>query len=307
MAKPPIKDIQESVLLWYKKYGRHDLPWRNLDKYNVDKAYGVLVSEFMLQQTQVERVIPKFTAFIKYFPTIQKLADAIPAMVVTLWSGLGYNRRAILLHNAAKEIVKHFGGKIPEDTSTLQNLPGIGPYTAGAIAAFGYNLPVPVIDTNIERFFELLFFGYQKPKPKEMAEFALQFVPKEKSSEWHAALMDLMSQIRQKQSPKDQQKALIEILKLKPTWKLPKLGNEKLKRPKQSTFKHSPRYFRGKIVSYLGHQLNHASTLGQLEAFMIQENLPEDYSLLKLLEGLKKDKLIVFSLPLNNQSTIKLP
>ncbi len=305
--KYPISTIQSTVLAWYKTNGRHDLPWRNLNKLGIDIPYGVLVSEIMLQQTQVDRVIPKFRAFTHYYPTVHKLAAARPAQVVTLWSGLGYNRRAILLHKAAGVIADIYKGKIPADYDELNALPAIGPYTAAAILAFGYNQSVAVLDTNILRFYELLFWGHERPKQKEMETFALQFVPEDKSREWHSALMDLMSLARTKKTPLAQQTWLLHALQLKPTWTLPKLDNRALKRPKQSKYTHSPRYFRGKIVSYLRDRPSHTATFGQIKKLVTSLDMPTSYNLEAILIGLKGDGIVVFHEPLRPRSRISLP
>lgn len=305
--KYSIHTIQSAVLAWYKTNGRHDLPWRNLDKLDIDVPYGVFVSEIMLQQTQVDRVVPKFRAFMHYYPTVQKLATARPAQVVTLWSGLGYNRRAILLHKAAGVIADVYKGKVPADYGELNALPAIGPYTAGAILAFGYNQPVAVLDTNILRFYELLFWGHDRPKAKEMEAFVLQFVPEGKSREWHSALMDIMSIARTKKSPADQQTWLSHTLQLKPTWTLPKLDDRALKRPKQSQFTHSQRYYRGKIVSYLRDRPSHTATFGQIQKLTTSLDIPKTYNLEAMLVGLKRDGIIVFHEPLRPRSRVSLP
>ena len=136
-------DFQE--LIWEK--GRElyrDMPWRD-----DTRPYYVLVSELMLQQTQVDRVIPKFDAFITRFPDEAALAAASLADVLTLWSGLGYNRRAKYLHDAAKMIMAEFSGIFPTTYDELVKLPGVGPNTAGAIMTYAYNQPVVFIETNV--------------------------------------------------------------------------------------------------------------------------------------------------------------
>lgn len=307
MEKLPIKEIQQMVLGWYKANGRHDLSWRNLEKTKVNVAYGVMVSEFMLQQTQVERVIPKFNAFITYFPTIPSLAKVPAARVVTLWSGLGYNRRAVMLHNAAKAIVTHHKGLVPSLLDELEALPGIGPYTASAIMAFAYNEPVPVIDTNILRFYELLFWGYTIPKPAEQRDFVAQFIPLGKSKEWHSALMDLMSMVRKAKTPLDQQKLLLKELKLKPTWQLPKVESKPLQRAKQSTFAGSKRYYRGRIIAALRDRPQHKATLTYIKKVLRDNKMPSEYNAEELLAGLKRDGLVMFNEPLKPRTHIKLP
>lgn len=307
MEKLPIHVLQQSVLTWYQSHGRHTLPWRTLESQGIDVPYGVMVSEFMLQQTQVERVVPKYRAFLHYFPTVRKLAEATPALVITLWSGLGYNRRAIHLHAAAKAIVATHDGVVPSTLGELQALPGIGPYTAAAILSFGFNQPCAVVDTNIARFYELLVFGYEKPTPRVLAAFAAQFVPEKQSRDWHAGIMDVISSLRGISSPKLQQEQLVEALHLPASWPFPPLGSAPLTRPKQSRFKHSPRYFRGKVVAYLREQPDHRATLNQVAKHLSSEPMPESLSLEGLLQGIKRSGLITFREPLKARTIIRLP
>jgi A/G-specific adenine glycosylase len=138
------RHFRSLVLRWYEKNGRHDLPWRG-DFH----PYHVFLSELMLQQTQVPRVIEKFRLFVSRFPGIADLADAPQSEVLRLWKGLGYNRRAIYLHRAAGEIVTNHDGAIPEEEAALTALPGVGQATARAIQAYAFNLPVVYIETNI--------------------------------------------------------------------------------------------------------------------------------------------------------------
>lgn len=138
--------IARPIIDWYRDSGR-DLPWRAEDF----TPWGVLVSEFMLQQTQVSRVIPKLTAWLERWPTPADLAADSPAEAVRMWDRLGYPRRALWLHQAAVEIVDRHGGNVPSDVDALLALKGVGPYTARAIAAFAYGVREPVVDTNTRR------------------------------------------------------------------------------------------------------------------------------------------------------------
>jgi A/G-specific adenine glycosylase len=149
------QDFQE--IIWQQ--GRElyrDMPWRR-----DTRPYYVLVSEIMLQQTQVDRVIPKFEAFIAAFPTVRSLAEASLADVLTLWSGLGYNRRAKFLHEAAKKIEGEFNGVFPETPEALMSLPGVGVNTAGAIGAYSFNQPAIFIETNVRTVYFHHFFEDQ--------------------------------------------------------------------------------------------------------------------------------------------------
>lgn len=138
--------MRGALLRWHAKHGRRDFPWRRKKT-----PYRTLVSEFMLQQTQVDRVIPRFEAFLRVFPTMRSLAAASRGDVLRAWKGLGYNARAIRLHAAASAIVREHGGRIPRETASLRALPGVGAYTAAAIRAFAYDLDDLPVDVNVGR------------------------------------------------------------------------------------------------------------------------------------------------------------
>ncbi len=154
MTNQNVENFQKFILNWHARYGRHDLPWRT----NYD-PYHILVSEVMLQQTQVGRVIPKFTNFLQLFPDFASLANASPSEIITAWQGLGYNRRGLFLQKTAQAIVANHQGSMPKTLPELLNLPGVGPYTASAIMAFAFNQPVTVIETNIRSIFLYHFFA----------------------------------------------------------------------------------------------------------------------------------------------------
>ena len=148
MSQQQIHDFQSMVWDYFETHGRHDLPWRLPTDRGFD-PYAIMVSEIMLQQTQVGRVIPKFQAFMKQFPTVQALASAPLSDVLQAWSGLGYNRRAKFLWQAAQQVVTDYAGVMPKTLEDLVRLPGIGKNTAGAIMAYAYDQPVYFIETNI--------------------------------------------------------------------------------------------------------------------------------------------------------------
>ncbi len=148
--------FKKTIWDYYKKNGRHDLPWRK-----IKDPYKILISEVMLQQTQVSRVIEKYKSFLKKFPTVEALAEAPLKDVLLEWQGLGYNRRAKYLKLCAEKVVTEYRGKFPKNLKELVALPGIGPATAGDILAFAYNIPVPVIETNIRSVFIHFFKGVE--------------------------------------------------------------------------------------------------------------------------------------------------
>jgi len=181
-----IKKFQGFVNRYYQSYGRHDLPWRG--KY---EPYQVLVSELMLQQTQVDRVVPKFSSFMERFSTLESLASAPVADVVRQWQGLGYNRRGLLLQRASQVILKDFQGIVPSETSQLLALPGIGPYTAAAVQAFAFNLPAVVIETNIRTVYISHFFHESyNIEDSELVPMIQKSIDLSSPRLWYSALMD---------------------------------------------------------------------------------------------------------------------
>ena len=177
--------FRRKVYRFFKQEGRI-LPWRT--DYN---AYYVLVSEIMLQQTQVNRVVDKFDRFIKFFPSITILAESSLEEVLKAWQGLGYNRRANLLRKAAKRIVDEFDGVIPDDPAVLVTLPGIGSATAASIAAFAYNKPTVFLETNIRTVFIHHFFrGCTSISDEKILAVAQNALDRKNPRKWYSALMD---------------------------------------------------------------------------------------------------------------------
>lgn len=179
-----ITEFQKTVLKWYDQ-NKRDLPRRA-----THDPYHIIVSEIMAQQTQVSRVTPKYLKRLEIFPTVNELAKAEKLKVLTAWSGLWYNNRALRLQQTAQVIVKDHNGIIPCNYKTLINLPGIGEYTANAIIAFAFNKEVSVIDINIKRVLISYFKLDPKITKKELQTIAKLCIPKWKSSLRHNALMD---------------------------------------------------------------------------------------------------------------------
>jgi A/G-specific adenine glycosylase len=218
------------VLAHWRRHGRHDLPWRK-----TTDPYGILVSEIMLQQTQVDRVIPKFRAFLAEFPSFRALADAKPSDVLLLWQGLGYNRRALMLQKCSQAVMRDHAGTLPRQHEALCALPGIGPYTAGAIMAFAFDMPWPVIETNIRRVYIHHFF----PKRTDVSDVdiarlvARHLAVVRSPRQWYSALMDYGSWL---------------------ALSLPKGSNPNRKSrsyARQSKFEGSPRQLRGRLLKIL--------------------------------------------------------
>src|SRR6266853_4368443 len=159
-APEQVVRVHSSLLQWYAAEQR-DLPWRS-----TRDPYAILVSEIMLQQTQVDRVLPKYQQFLSAFPTLVDLAAAPTADVISAWVPLGYNRRAISLQSIARQVITEYGGRIPDTIDELLKLKGVGRYTAGAIACFAYHKQVATVDTNIRRVLHRVFIGLEHPEPK---------------------------------------------------------------------------------------------------------------------------------------------
>lgn len=194
MAHNDITSFKKLVCRFYAKNGRHHLPWRK-----TRNPYRILVSEVMLQQTQVDRVIPYYRRFLRQFPTIEALAKAPLGEVLRLWSGLGYNRRAKMLHDAATHIVVHHNKKFPHSYTALRALPGVGDYTAKAIRVFAFNEPEVLIETNVRTVFIHHFFPRSKSvsdkKLLPLIGHSVQHLGVAQKGgmgprEWYAAVMD---------------------------------------------------------------------------------------------------------------------
>jgi len=185
MEKEHIESFQKLIWNFYKK-NKRDLPWRN-----TTDPYNILISEVMLQQTQADRVVSFYKTFIKRFPNFKTLAGAKFSEIYPLWQGLGYNRRALALQKLAQEVTVKYRGKLPLGIIELQQLPGIGPYTARAVSIFSQNRPIACLETNIRRVFIHHFFeDAEVVTDEEIAPLLELALPVKKSREWHWALMD---------------------------------------------------------------------------------------------------------------------
>jgi A/G-specific adenine glycosylase len=180
--------IQARLLEWFAQNGR-DLPWRH-----TRDPYRIMVSEIMLQQTQVDRVVPKYHAFLERFPSLEALAAAPTAEVIRAWTGLGYNRRAVNMQRAARAVLDEHDGQFPHGLAELLKLPGIGPYTAGAIACFAFEQDIAFLDTNIRRVVQRLF-GTPEPTAAageaRLLALAQAAVPPGRGWAWNQAIMEL--------------------------------------------------------------------------------------------------------------------
>lgn len=204
ISTPPL-NLPPVLADWYRSSAR-DLPWRRPDFHEKFGAWGTLVSEFMLQQTPVTRVIPHLEAWLARWPTPVGMSRATPAEVVQQWANLGYPRRALWLHRAAIEITERHGGVVPRDVDALLALSGIGDYTARAVAVFSYGDRHPVVDTNTRRVIARALAGKSQPGPAARTDLAAMaaLLPSEdaESAIFNAAMMELGAVICTARTPK---------------------------------------------------------------------------------------------------------
>ncbi len=270
---------------WYRK-NKRDLPWRR-----THDPYAILVSEIMLQQTQVDRVIPKYEAFLKEFPTAEALATASTATVIRAWSGLGYNRRALYLQRTARTVVEKYQGHFPKTVEELEELPGIGPYTARAVACFAFLQPTAPVDVNIARVLHRWFYGLEIPKPKasakEMQQLAEAILPKKRAYDWNHALMDFGALVSPARRPQCPNCPMRERCAACPQMHTAQWGS--IKRKKTVSFVDSNRYWRGHIVEFLRERPKHRSTITKLRNTF--PHCPPD-RLGALITGLVRDGLL---------------
>jgi len=223
--------LASRLLRWYARHGR-DLPWRH-----TRDPYAILVSEVMLQQTQASRVIPKYALFLRRFPTLRALAAAPLGEVLRLWSGLGYNRRARDLHRTARSRP----GQLPRCAKDLVGLPGVGPYTAAAVACFAYGDALPFADTNIRRVLGRVRLG-RTATQREAEQLDAEEMPRSAAA-WHHALMDLGATICTSRAPRCDRCPLFGVCRAR--------GVENVPRPARPRFAGSDRRVRGRVVALL--------------------------------------------------------
>ncbi|WP_417681216.1 A/G-specific adenine glycosylase [Pseudidiomarina aquimaris] len=196
----PAQAFAEKVVTWQQQHGRNDLPWQQ-----ARDPYHVLVSELMLQQTQVATVIPYFVKWLTRFPDVQSLAEAPEQEVMAHWQGLGYYRRARNLHAAAKTIVADYDAVIPQAASELKEIPGVGPYTVGAIRSFAFDAPAAIVDGNVKRLFARLFeLPYainHSPHDRHFWKISEHYTPNTNNRRFAQGLLDLGATICKPQQP----------------------------------------------------------------------------------------------------------
>jgi A/G-specific adenine glycosylase len=243
MSQRRNSDFRQIVLKYYAASGRHDLPWRQAAVDGTYNPYAILVSEIMLQQTQVSRVIPKFNAFMKQFPDVHALATASLRDVLIAWQGLGYNRRAKYIWQAALIIESQWKGVMPRSQTELESLPGIGSNTAAAILAHAFNQPVVFIETNIRTVFIHHFIKTEaKVSDKALMPLVAATLNQTNPRQWYWALMDYGSFLKQQVGNSSRQSQAYV---------------------KQATFSGSLRQIRGQVLRLLTNGPLDSSTLLQ--------------------------------------------
>lgn len=256
-------ELREVVWEQYAQRGRSDLPWRQPPF----DPYHILVSELMLQQTQVQRVIPKYLAFLDAFPTIQHLADAPLSQVLQHWQGLGYNRRAKYLHEAAKQLA---GRTEPWTFDDLVACTGIGPNTASAVLVYTYNQPLIFIETNVRTvLIHHMFADHDTVHDNELKEQLALLVDQEHPREFYWGLMDYGTHIKKTEGN-------------------PSRRSHHYK--KQSTFKGSRREIRGSIIRHLAQ--------GPTEREALEQEVANDSRFEEVVAALEREGLIVYEAPL---------
>lgn len=279
--RPRPAKIQGLVLRWYARHGR-DLPWRR-----TRDPYKILVSEVMLQQTQVDRVIPKYRLFSRTFPTVTSLARAPLRRLLLVWSGLGYNRRALHLRALAQRVVREHAGRLPTEPAVLQALPGIGPYTAGAVAVFSQRQSIGVIDTNIRRVIGRVFFGVRgAPSDRALQRQVDLAVPSTHPDRWTHGLMDIGAMICIARRPRCDVCPLRRQCRAYPAI----MSAPSVRKKTSSIFHDSDRFWRGRIVALLvKHQ---HMTNRQLEKYLQTYGALPHIRLRRIISALVADGIV---------------
>jgi A/G-specific adenine glycosylase len=282
--QPDLSKIHGRVLAWFAEHGR-SFPWRMHRD-----PYQTLVAEVMLQQTQTGRVAPAYEAFLAKFPTVDRLAHASAMEVIQAWKGLGYNRRAVDLQRSAQAIEHEHGGVVPSDPKTLRALPGIGEYSASAVACFAYDRQIPVVDVNVRRVLSRAVRASDEVSLDETRKVAAEWLAAGDAYRWNQALMDIGAMVCRIDAP------LCAQCPLKLSCAYRAQGKNKMKReprpPKQTRFEGSSRQKRGGIVDHLRKAAEDGVSMSALGRAIHPDGGPDLTWLVELLEGLERDGLV---------------
>lgn len=277
-----LAEFRRKVLRWYRGHGR-DLPWRR-----TRDPYAILVSEVMLQQTQVERVTAKYKAFLSRFPTLRALANAPLGDVLRAWSGLGYNRRARRLWECARTVTREGHGRIPSGLGALRALPGIGRYTASAVSCFAFYTRAAIVETNVRRVLSRALDGVDDAGERRAWELAEIALPRRAAHLWNQALMDVGA-LFCRPRPKCESCPAASICRARRSMRV---GERPEFVPREGgAFVDSRRYYRGRAVAALTRapSLSFVALGEQVKAGFHETDLPW---LLALLAELRRDGLL---------------
>ena len=283
-----VAKMQARVLTWFGAHARA-FPWREHRD-----PYKTMVAEVMLQQTQTGRVGPSYEAFVEHFPTVSSLAHA-PAMdVIKAWKGLGYNKRAVNLQQAAQQIEHEHNGEVPADPKALRELPGLGPYSSSAVACFAFDAQIPVIDVNVTRVLGRAALATDTPDARQVAATAKEWLPVGEAYAWNQALMDVGATLCRLDTP------LCAKCPFNKTCAYHDDGKHKVpsatRAPKQSPFEGSARQKRGGIIDALRDSAVTGVTMAALGKVIHPDGRDRNLTwLVELLEGLERDGLVQLS------------
>jgi A/G-specific adenine glycosylase len=288
--------VQAALLAWFAEQGR-DLPWRT-----TRDAWAILVSEVMLQQVQVARAVPFYLAFLERFPTVSDLAAAPLAEAIRVWGDLGRYRRVVNLHRTARLVVERHGGAIPSEVAALRALPGIGPYTAGAVACFAFGQDVSFADCNIRRVLYRLVVGPELPEPAatkaELDRIAAAVLPAGRSWEWNQGVMDFGATLCTARKPGCGRCPVRDHCRAYPAVLEAANGRRGPSRPAYR-YEGSDRYYRGRVLARLREEYarggNEAGvSLGELGTRVRADFAADDVPWLRgVVDGLAKDGLAI--------------
>lgn len=289
-----ITSVRSELLAWWHA-NRRDLPWRH-----TRDPYHIMVSEIMLQQTQVDRVIPYYHAWFERFPTVHELAEAPTAEVIRMWKGLGYNRRAVNMQRTAQAVIER-GGTFPETVEELLKLPGIGPYTAGAIACFAFEHDVAFIDTNMRRVLHRLFVGVDVPKPtvsdRDILKVADEILPSGNGWNWNQGIMEFGALHCTARKPLCLVCPLQEACSAFPEIQAALVESG---RPRRKTngvpLEQTTRYFRGRIVDALRAHEGEGMALAEM-GHLLRDDFSDEHMawLVEIANGLERDGLALIA------------
>lgn len=287
LTKADVGKIQRRVLGWFDEHGR-SFPWREHRD-----PYQTMVAEVMLQQTQTGRVAPAYGEFLKRFPTLDRLAHAPAMEVIRAWKGLGYNRRAVDLQRTAQVVAHDHGGAFPDDPKVLRKMPGIGEYSAGAIACFAFDAQVPVIDVNVRRVLARVARGVEDDRIDKatVQRIATEWLPSGEAYRWNQALMDVGAMLCRAEKP------LCAKCPMKTWCRYYTTGKHRSARakraPKAEPFEGSRRQKRGGIVDHLRRAARRGLSLADLAKAIHPDGDDRDLAwLVDLLDGLERDGLV---------------